>query len=267
VSGAPSPPGKTSNILLQVLGNDTHNHNDGLNLHSHGHHQRRIPSQFAIWMSALQHMRLSKALEGIHVSNNAGILILCLSFGVWLFVVYAIRHHDPLAKQFTAKKVLSPHRQIDERVVSHMSGALPLKVYQDSAHIFVPGSNTEVGVSEQQGLQINVADPSGQQGMDAQYPGSTGAGAAPAAESGPFADPRFGSPLSQQANTGTSANSISRGAPLYPANSFQSGPFYSVPMPQPQPIPMSQAPLPQTQSTVSFGPSHDGSRLKMIVNR
>jgi hypothetical protein len=270
VSGGNSPPGKSSNILWRILGNDTHNHNDGLNLHSHGHHQRRIPSQFSIWLSALQHMRLSKALEGIHVSNNAGLLILFLGFGVWLFVVYHVRHHDPLSAVIApgtttpAHKILSPHRQIDEQVVSHMSGALPLKVYTDTAHIFVPGSNTEVGVSEENGMQVNTADPSSQQGMDNGYMGSTGPGAAHGAESGPFTDPRFGSPLVRTGNA--QINPVN--TPSYPATSYRDGPFYSAPMPQPMPeLNAPLAPAAQAQGSIAFRPSHDGTRMKMCVNR
>jgi hypothetical protein len=260
---------KQSNILLQLLGNDTHNHNDGLNLHAHGHHhQRRIPSQASIWLTALQHMRLSKALEGIHVSNNAGLLILFLGMGVWLFVVYAVRHHDPLAKEIATgkNKILSVHRQIDERVVSSMKAALPVRMSPDAGTIFVPGSNSSVSVSEEQGLQVN-SSPSQpfQDDLDKQNAGSTGPGAAAAARSGPFADARFGSPLNLSGNADILPPDSNLAAPLYPS-SYQEGPILSA-APQPQPVPALNTFPGQSSGLVHFGPSNDGSRLKVFVSR
>jgi hypothetical protein len=254
---------KASNIVLQLLGNDTHNHNDGLSLHSNGQ-QRRIPSQFSIWMSALQHMRFSKALEGIHVSNNAGLLILFLSMGVWLFVVYAIRHHDPLAKQITtgARRVLSAPRQVDERVVSNIRGALPVRMTPESGNFYVPGSNSVVNVSEEEGLQINPAPQPFQDDLDRQLQSSTGPGAASAAHKGPFVDPRFGSPLDQTGHADFSSGSSDLSTPLY--QSYQDGPFVSPPQPS---LSQLNAYPPQARGPVSFGPSTDGVRLKMNVSR
>jgi len=259
---------KPSNIVLQLLGNDTHNHNDGLNLHAHGqHHQRRIPSQFSIWMTALQHMRLSKALEGIHVSNNAGLLILFLGMGIWLFVVYAVRHHDPLAKQITtgANKALSVRRQIDERVVSSMRGALPVHMSSDAGTIFVPGSNSSVSISEEEGLQMNPTPQLFQDDLDKQNASSTGPGAASAARSGPFADPRFGSPLNPTGNADILPPNSNLATPLYPS-AYQEGPILGA-APQPQPFPASNTFTGQSPGLVHFGPSNDGSRLKVFVSR
>jgi hypothetical protein len=255
---------KPSNIMLQLLGNDTHNHNEGLNLHAHGQHrQRRIPSQFSIWMSALQHMRLSKALEGIHVSNNAGLLILFLSMGIWLFVVYQIRHNDPLAKQIrSGAKALSAPQQIDERVVSKMKGALPVRWTADSGSFYVPGSNTSVSISEEKGLQVNQASQPFQDDLEKPSVGSTGPGAAAAARSGPFADPRFGSPLDQSGNADISQDNSNLASPLY-QSAYQEAPVLSAPPPS---FPINAYPT-QSHGPVQFGPSNDGSRLKLFVSR
>jgi hypothetical protein len=154
----PGPPEKSGNFMVQLLEHDFHNNQNRFPFHQHNAQQKKAPSQFTIWTSALKHMKFSKAFDGVGLNNSTGMLCMFLFFLAWLFVVYTIRHHDPFAKQIivnTAGKVLSPHRQLDNRVVSGVKTALPVRMTPETGTIFVPGANTTVSASEQQGLQVN----------------------------------------------------------------------------------------------------------------
>jgi len=287
----PGPPEKSGNFMVQLLEHDYHNNQNRFPFQQHQGQQRKAPSHFTIWASALKHMKFSKAFDGIQLTNNTGMLCMFLFFLTWLFVVYTIRHHDPFAKQIIVKtgKVLSLHRQLDDRVVSGVKTALPVRMTQESGTIFVPGANTTVSVSEQQGLQVNDTSPPSSSGLPAAYSpytypsstypstayssnqSSTEGGAAYAADSGPFVDPRFGSPLGQLSGTHITSSNTALPEPIYPSVSFDNGPLAAPPLPQrPVFLEGSLPPLPtqaQPQSLVTLGRSNDGSRLKMFVSR
>lgn len=91
------------NFLSHLLGldHDSHHHHHGqegagtADQHEHGHQQPHITAQ-PIWSSALQSMKLSNALQGIVITPSVWLLLLFTGFVAWLFVIYWIRHHEPL---------------------------------------------------------------------------------------------------------------------------------------------------------------------------
>lgn len=157
--GAHGHSGERGNFLSQALGLDQkhHGHNFISHLlgldhdaHHHGHmhdgghggeagNQYTAVSQMPIWTSALQSMKLSHFTKGITISANFWLLMMFMGFTSWLFVVYWIRHHEPLANAVIGTRVVgTPTANYDRRMLAGIREAFPARVSPDGGQIFVP---------------------------------------------------------------------------------------------------------------------------------
>jgi len=118
------------NFISQLLGLE----------HEHGGHGAHGgPSQTASWNSAMQNMNLQNALQGITLTQNFLWLMLFLGMAAWLFVVYWIRHNEPLANSVlgngAAHSATGAH---DRRLISGIKRTMPVVTSPTTGEIYVP---------------------------------------------------------------------------------------------------------------------------------
>lgn len=93
---------------------------------------------------ALQGVKLSDAMAGIKLTPNFMFFLLFLGFFLWLFVIYWVRHHEPLANQVLGTPKAHPHKSaIDRQLVAGIKGAFPVQTSATTGEIYVPGSTPE----------------------------------------------------------------------------------------------------------------------------
>jgi hypothetical protein len=85
-------------FLAHLLGLDHDGADHGGSHMSHAS-QASHASQTAIWTSALQSVKLSDFTSGLSFTPAMGMFFLFAGFVGWLFILYAIRHNEPLANQ------------------------------------------------------------------------------------------------------------------------------------------------------------------------
>jgi hypothetical protein len=138
------------NFLSHLLGldHDAHAHM------SHGHAQGHVPgaqhdgpqnpvhalpSQSVGWNSAVQGLKLSDALQGINVTPNFLFLLLFTGLFLWLFVIYWIRHNEPLANHVLgATNFGSATAAADRRLMEGARNAVPYRTSATTGQVYVP---------------------------------------------------------------------------------------------------------------------------------
>ncbi len=150
--------GGDSQSLSQILGLEQHGHGHnfishllGLD-HDHGHHvahghvQHGVqhgPSHGVTWNSALKALNITNALQGINVSANFLFLLLFIGFFAWLFVIYFIRHHEPLANHVIGSGAAqSATASADRQLVEGIKNAMPMHTRADFGEVYVPNKPT-----------------------------------------------------------------------------------------------------------------------------
>lgn len=111
-------------------------HGDGGHDGGHGGHGDggQNPSQTPIWTSALQGMKLSHALEGIKISINVWFFFFYVACISWLFVIYWLRHHEPLANAVLGRGAAKYETAAaDRRIIDNCRDATPLRTSQTQA--------------------------------------------------------------------------------------------------------------------------------------
>jgi hypothetical protein len=118
-------------FLAHLLGLDHDGgagHSQGMQGNSAGH-----VSQGAVWASALQTVKLSDFTQGLKFTPAMGMFCLYAGFITSLFVLYGIRHNEPLANAILG---IAPASQgpgaytnhTDRRVVNGMRGAQSIRI-------------------------------------------------------------------------------------------------------------------------------------------
>lgn len=127
-------------FLSHLLGLDHDAHHHGGH-HDGGHGGEGVqnagqnPSQTPIWTSALQGMKLSHALEGVNISLNAWFFIFYMICIFWLFLVYWIRHHEPLANAVLGRGAAKYETAAqDRRIIDNCRDATPIRTSQSQAY-------------------------------------------------------------------------------------------------------------------------------------
>ena len=126
-------------FLSHLLGLDHDAHHHGG--HGDGGHGDGIqadggqnPSQTPIWTSALQGMKLTHAFEGINISINVWFFFFYAFCIFWLFVVYWLRHHEPLANAVLGKGAAKYETAAaDRRIIDNCRDATPIRTSQTQA--------------------------------------------------------------------------------------------------------------------------------------
>ncbi len=84
---------------------------------------------------------LSTLLEGINITPNMLFLLLFLGMAMWLYVVYWVRHNEPLANQVLGSEAISlPGSHADRRIVEGIRKAVPIRTSQGGQPAFVSDS-------------------------------------------------------------------------------------------------------------------------------
>lgn len=136
-------------ILGHLFSQDGGHDNGGHGSHSGHHHHHggelsATPQGSVSWSSAIRSMKLSDALQGINITPNMLFLFLFLGFAVWLYVVYWVRHNEPLANQVlgtTTARSAAAHT--DHQIVNGVRKAMPVRTGPTSGIIYVPNSPPE----------------------------------------------------------------------------------------------------------------------------
>lgn len=132
--------GQHHGFLSHLLGLDGHDHGH------HGHHQLpggidQSPQSSASWTSPLQGLKLEHALQGINVTPNTLFLFLFIGMGIWLYVVYFVRHHEPLANQVLGTGAAhSATAASDRHIVAGIRNAVPVRTGPTTGEIYVPNT-------------------------------------------------------------------------------------------------------------------------------
>lgn len=261
--------GAKHNFISHLLGLDKEAH-----MHEHGGHEQgqgQPPSQSSIWTSALQGIKLTDALRGIQVTPNFLWLMLFLGFFGWLFVVYWIRHHEPLANQVLGTGTAhSSTGHDDRRMIAGIREAYPLRTAGNTGTVYVPNAPpvTPAPVPP----MISQPLPQAQGAFPAHYPGSH------AQTQGGFPGHFPGSHA--QSYPAHGAGSLPQSVAPYaappaqfPVNPYQQGTMGQPLLPAPQGLNAPQAAFgtaPQgSQPPALYVPIHSGggTRLKTVVNR
>jgi hypothetical protein len=137
LQGGVQAAGKGSNLVSQLLGlNQDHQGANG----SFGGGAGQIPgtagskSKF----NSASRLKLSDALHGINVTPNFLFLCLFMGFVAWLYVVYFIRHHEPLANSVLGTGAAhSATTESDRRLIANIKRTLPVRT-TDATDFYVP---------------------------------------------------------------------------------------------------------------------------------
>lgn len=105
-----------------------------------GHHGHASPG-FAnsatntfTWSSVMkQGLNWSNLTSGMRVTPNMLFLSLFVGMGVWLFVVYSIRHNDPLAKHSSMHQAIHSDHP-DAALVDRIYNATPIRFKKQAAN-------------------------------------------------------------------------------------------------------------------------------------
>lgn len=97
------------------------------------------PSQSVMYSSVLAGISLSEAFRGIRVTPNFLYLCLFAGFTLWLFVVYWIRHNEPMANQVLGTGAVNTrHTMDDRRLLNSVKDAMPFRTSSTFGDIYTP---------------------------------------------------------------------------------------------------------------------------------
>ena len=93
----------------------------------------------AIWAQALHNIKLGHILEGIEYTANFWFLVLFVCFFAWLYVVYWVRHHEPMSEQaIGTSSNSSTTSAADRQLVAGAKDAFPFKTSATMGNFYVP---------------------------------------------------------------------------------------------------------------------------------
>ncbi|MBA3992567.1 MAG: hypothetical protein C0469_03500 [Cyanobacteria bacterium DS2.3.42] len=99
------------------------------------------PSQSVMYSSVLAGISLSEAFKGIRVTPNFLYLCLFAGFTLWLFVVYWIRHNEPMANQVLGTGAVNTRHTVDDRrLLNSVKDAMPFRTSSTFGDIYTPNS-------------------------------------------------------------------------------------------------------------------------------
>ncbi len=237
-------------------------------------------------------IKLSELAKGIKITPNFLLAMAFLAFTAWLFVVYWIRRHEPLANQVLGQpRAVAPTARQDLVMMGNSRNALPLKTAPGYNGFYAPNLGL-FGSNNQQMPQMTDAQSFTQESLSTQTPEQAPTGswnpAAPGAHalvirggreqiqvtnpepiitSQPTLTP-FHAPapnlVAPQSLIGQSLNPVHPMHPSHPVHTMQPQMM--------QPMAVGQqgynvAPPPQGGVYQMHVPRPEGARLKTVVNR
>ncbi len=83
--------------------------------------------------------KLEHLTEGLRINNGIRFAILFIAFAGWLYIVYWLRHHEPLLRQSIGMNAAAaPTANQDKSIVASIKNAFPLKTSAEFGSIYVP---------------------------------------------------------------------------------------------------------------------------------
>lgn len=112
-------------------------------------HALQAPGNSTNWTRALSAVKLSDVLQGVRVTPNMLFMMLYASFVCWLFVIYWIRHHEPLANSVLGTNAPGcATAAADRRILAGTKLAFPGRTSSQTGDIYVPsGESSSAGSS------------------------------------------------------------------------------------------------------------------------
>jgi hypothetical protein len=127
-----------SNLLSNLLGLDE-NPGQGMAQPLQGQATKEVERPQSGWGATLQSLKLSDALQGINVTPNFLFLLLFLGFAGWLWVVYWIRHNEPLANSVLGTHTAqSTTTHADRSMLAGIKKTLPVRTSNNMGDYYVP---------------------------------------------------------------------------------------------------------------------------------
>ena len=100
---------------------------------------------------SIKGVKLSDMLQGINVTPNFMLAMLFLGFTAWLFVIYWIRHNEPLANQVLGTpQAVAPTAYQDQQIVKGLKHALPIRTSDRTGNFFTPEAKLRKQQSQHQ---------------------------------------------------------------------------------------------------------------------
>ena len=124
------------------------------------------PSHSASWNNGIRGVKFSDMVQGINVTPNFMLAMLFLGFTAWLFVIYWIRHNEPLAnKVLGTPQASAPTAFQDRMIVNGAKHALPIRTSDRTGNFYTPGKKEREELDRQraiarQGFSYPSAQPS-----------------------------------------------------------------------------------------------------------
>ena len=132
--------------------------------------------------NVLKGIKITDLFQGIKITPNFLFLCLFMGFFFWLFVIYWVRHHEPLANQVLGTPKVDPQRAaIDMKLVAGVKQAFPVQTSSTTGEIYVPGS--PVAAYQSQEKNVQAAQTEAGQARTAQAPDAQLAASVPASAS------------------------------------------------------------------------------------
>lgn len=90
------------------------------------------------WTPSLQGLKITDLFAGITLTQNFMWLVLFVGFFAWLFVIYWVRHNEPLANQVLGSPNTSPKAHEDRALVAGIKKVLPVRTSAKTGDFYVP---------------------------------------------------------------------------------------------------------------------------------
>jgi hypothetical protein len=91
------------------------------------------------WMAHLANFKATSLFKGVNITPAHLMLCLFLFFFFWLFVVYWIRHNEPLANQVLGSPhAFAPTALHDRHLINSVKGAYPVHTSPTAGQIWTP---------------------------------------------------------------------------------------------------------------------------------
>ncbi len=89
--------------------------------------------------SYLDGYKFEHLTEGLRINNGTRFAVLFIAFFGWLYIVYWVRHHEPLLQQSLGiSATVAPTSAQDKSIVASIKNAFPFKPSADFGKIYVP---------------------------------------------------------------------------------------------------------------------------------
>lgn len=91
------------------------------------------------WMAHLANFKATSLFKGVNITPGHLMLCLFLFFFFWLFIVYWIRHNEPLANQVLGSPhAFAPTALHDRHLINSVKGAYPVHTSPTAGQIWTP---------------------------------------------------------------------------------------------------------------------------------